>query len=95
MKIWANYMKSTRMYNSSDRRVIYQSLSDWYQKLQSLSHLSHAADNLLSKFDSIQLHRILSQWFQETHLRSKLRNFLHSRDSQVKHQVFVNWKISS
>ncbi|KAA1076120.1 hypothetical protein PGT21_034556 [Puccinia graminis f. sp. tritici] len=92
--IWANYMKSTRMYNSSDRRVIYQSLSNWYQKLQYLSHLSHAADNLLSKFDSIQLHRILSQWFQEALLRSKLRNFLHGRDSQVKHQVFINWKIS-
>ncbi|EFP86634.2 uncharacterized protein PGTG_13016 [Puccinia graminis f. sp. tritici CRL 75-36-700-3] len=33
-------------------------------------------------------------WFQEALLRSKLRNFLHGRDSQVKHQVFINWKIS-
>lgn len=91
--IWANYMKSSNFYDFSTRQLGHRSLHHWYQKLQYLSRLSLASNNLLSTFNSTQRHRVLSQWYHDTVLRSKLKDFLDARNLQLKQQMYLHWKI--
>lgn len=86
-------MKSSNFYDFSTRQLGHRSLHHWYQKLQYLSRLSLASNNLLSTFNSTQRHRVLSQWYHDTVLRSKLKDFLDARNLQLKQQMYLHWKI--
>ncbi|POV98695.1 hypothetical protein PSHT_13900 [Puccinia striiformis] len=92
--IWANYMKSSKFYGSSTQQLVHHSLSRWHQKLQYLSHLSSVSNRLWFRSNFTQIQRILTQWSNDALLRSKLRSLLDTCDSRIKHQFFLDWKIS-
>ncbi|MBW0496238.1 hypothetical protein O181_035953 [Austropuccinia psidii MF-1] len=90
--MWANHLKSSRLFMTRQSRFVYKLMSNWYLAYQRTKELHFQSTTFRLESNIRNLRKSFIQWTQKASMQSNLKKFLLARNTRLKTYIFFIWR---